>query len=104
MRLINLGEKAHNKNVGLTRRESRARLSPHTWGGSLTRPSGLSAPADIRPPGPGGEDVDDLVTYHEMSSDYAEPDPCPEDAAAKRRRLEKLDIRAAVTVYKNTDK
>jgi hypothetical protein len=43
------------------------------------------------------------VVYHELKYDHAEPDPYPEAAVAKRRRLEKLDIRPAVTVYRETE-
>jgi hypothetical protein len=40
------------------------------------------------------------VVYHELQYDHAEPDPYPEATVAKRRLLERLDIRPAVTVYK----
>lgn len=43
------------------------------------------------------------VVYHELNYDHAEPDPYPESTLAKRRCLEKLDIRPAVTVYKDTE-
>ncbi len=36
----------------------------------------------------------------DMKYDHAEPDPYPDANLAKRRRLEMLDIRPAVTVYK----
>jgi hypothetical protein len=42
----------------------------------------------------------DDAAYHELKYDSAEPDPYPGDDLAKRRRLEMLDIRPAVTVYK----
>jgi len=45
----------------------------------------------------------DDAAYHGMNYDHAEPDPYPGDNMAKRRRLEMLDIRPAVTVYKETD-
>ncbi|HWQ60979.1 MAG TPA: hypothetical protein VN521_01635 [Negativicutes bacterium] len=43
------------------------------------------------------------VVYHELKCDDAEPDPYPEATMAKHRLLEKLDIRAAVTVYRETE-
>ncbi len=43
------------------------------------------------------------VVYHELTYDHAEPDPYPEATMAKRRRLEMLDIRPAVTVYRETE-
>jgi hypothetical protein len=50
-------------------------------------------------PGKGVICLDDAA-YHELKFDRAEPDPYPGDDLAKRRRLEMLDIRPAVTVYK----
>jgi hypothetical protein len=43
------------------------------------------------------------VVYHELKYDHAEPDPYPEATLVKRRLLEKLDIRPAVTVYRETE-
>ena len=39
----------------------------------------------------------------EMRYDRAEPDPAADASLAKRRRLEMLDIRPAVTVYKQPE-
>lgn len=38
-----------------------------------------------------------------MKYDHAESDPTADASLAKRRRLEMLDIRPAVTVYKQTE-
>lgn len=46
--------------------------------------------------------MDDAVSYHELKYDIAEPEPFPDGAEAKRRRLEQLEIRPAVTVYSET--
>lgn len=61
---------------------------------------GLSAPADALPGSGKGVCCLDDVVYHDLKYDYAEPDPYPEATLAKRRLLERLDIRPAVTVYK----
>jgi hypothetical protein len=53
-------------------------------------------------PGKGVSYLDD-ATYHEMKYNHTTPDPYPEATLAKRRLLEKLDIRPAVTVYRETD-
>ena len=52
--------------------------------------------------GEGVSHLDEAV-YHDMKYDHAEPDPYPEASLAKRQRLEMLDIRPAVTVYKETE-
>lgn len=51
----------------------------------------------------GVKEMDDAVSYHELKYDRAEPDPYPEAGEARRRLFENLDIRAAVTVYKETE-
>ena len=48
--------------------------------------------------------MDDPVHYRERSLDNSEPFPGDAADAAKRRRLEQLDIRAAVTAYIYPDK
>lgn len=88
------GLPAHNNAEGVGNGEGR----PAT--GKAGQRPGLSTPAEALPDtGEGVICVDD-ATYHEMKYDSAEPDPYPGDDLAKRRRLEMLDIRPAVTVYK----
>ena len=47
--------------------------------------------------------MDDAASYHELSFNNAEPASDPDAGAARRRLFESLDIRAAVTVYKETE-
>ena len=48
--------------------------------------------------------MDDPVTYHKMNLSSSDPDPYGDTAMKEKiRKLEQLDIRPAVTVYRETD-